>query len=220
MLESNDISKEERDLRIRKAYKAGLKMRGEFNTSFAKELEELSLKENNARKINNLLKQGVKALKGKVQSVPVGHQKLYSDNAKMNAHPSALRYLHNDSSYASLQYNRDNDSSAKESFVIYTPEGDHPEIENWAIAFELGHYFLHPNDQDWYMGGADGVKEIYNDEAAAFSVAFLLPNDEVKKQYDKLKNSNLEENKIISKIAGFFGVWNDLTRRHVKKICI
>ena len=206
MLEGSDKSKNKPD--VRNAYKAGLEMRDEFNTFFSKELQkELSHDENNAKAINGLLKKGVVKLGGKVQSVPVGHEKLYSDKDKMNAHPSALKY------------DRDGKLQAKESFVIYTPEGDHPEIENWAIAFELGHYFLHPNDQDWYMGGAIGVDEKFNDEAAAFSVAFLLPNEEVKKKYAELTKSCTDENKVISRIADFFGVWDDIVRRHINKIC-
>ena len=205
MLKSSDTSKEKPD--VRNAYKAGLEMRDEFNTFFSRDLERLSQDKNNARKINDLLKKGVEKLGGKVKSVPVGHEKLYSDKDKMNAHPSALRY------------DRDGKLQAKESFVIYTPEGDHPEIENWAIAFELGHYFLHPNDQDWYMGGAIGVDEKFNDEAAAFSVAFLLPNEEVKKKYAELTKSCTDENKVISRIADFFGVWDDIVRRHINKIC-
>ena len=204
MLEGSDKS-EEADS-VRKAYKAGLLMRSEFNARFSNDIEkELSKFGNNAKALNRLLRKGVKELGGEVRSVPVGHEKLYSDKEKMNAHPSALIY------------NRGDDSSTKEDFVIYTPEGDHPEVENWIIAFELGHYFLHKREEDWYMGGKADVPDYFNDQAAAFSVAFLLPDEEVEKKYRSLKEIYKDTNKIISELSNYFGVWDDITRRHVKK---
>ncbi len=191
-----------------KAYKAGLVVRDDFN-AYLTDIKNngISEKENNAKAINKLLRKGIKKLGGEVINVPIGSEKLRSKkksnrNNEYKVHPSALIYNNN----------------KDKIFTIYIPEGDHPEVENWAISFELGHYYLHPNDQNWFMGGQEGIDSGFNDDAAAFSVAFLLPDDDVWIKYNELKKSIVEEEIIISKIADYFGVWQDFARRQVNKL--
>jgi Zn-dependent peptidase ImmA (M78 family) len=90
------------------------------------------------------------------------------------------------------------------SFVIYVSPQTSPLRDNFTIAHELGHYFMHTNLEDsdenskpisFHRYGSDRKEW----EANRFAAAFLMPKNEFIKKFDEYGGS-------VPLLSGYFGV--------------
>lgn len=100
---------------------------------------------------------------------------------------------------------------SNEGFLIYVPPNQPLTRENFTIAHELGHLFLHMgyliNKELWENSDA----AVYNRKGSSetelqaneFAAAFLMPQDE----YKSIVDQNTEDNMVnISNVANHFNV--------------
>ncbi len=97
------------------------------------------------------------------------------------------------------------------NFLIRLPMDTSPLRDNFTIAHELGHYFLHYKDEDGvrlFARYGNDSKEI---QANRFAAAFLMPKEEF------LKVSN-DCNNYVPFIASHFQVSTDVVEERLKYI--
>ena len=91
---------------------------------------------------------------------------------------------------------------ANNSFSIYLPSLSPPLRDNFTLAHELGHYFLHHNQEESHDGnivfnryGSD-KREI---QANRFAAAFLMPEKEFTEKYKEYEGNKW-------RLSGYFSV--------------
>lgn len=68
--------------------------------------------------------------------------------------------------------------------TIYVNRSDIPERQNFTVAHELGHYFLHlPDDKSDVITSFRGASDKREREADMFAAELLMPTDLVLKEY-------------------------------------
>lgn len=96
-------------------------------------------------------------------------------------------------------------------FIIKLPMDTSPLSDNFTIAHELGHYFLHYKENDQirlFARYGDGILEI---EANRFAAALLMPKDEIIDAYHKFGGD-------LIKIAAKFQVPVDIVQKRLEYI--
>lgn len=99
----------------------------------------------------------------------------------------------------------------KNSFFIRLPMDTSPLRDNFTIAHELGHYFLHYKDEDGVRLFARYGNSFQEIQANRFAAAFLMPKEEFIKVWKDCKG-------YVPSVAAHFQVSTDVVEERNKQI--